>query len=114
MKNVANRLVQLRLKTGYTNVDVAKAIGVTPATYAKFEKGEGVIRSGHVARLALLYEVSCDYICCRDESEMGSSSVSSHLIEDKLSYDAWYCGHWHINKRIDKMHFLMECHEILK
>lgn len=34
-------------------------------------------------------------------------------IEDRLDYDAWYCGHWHINKRIDKMHFLMECHEML-
>lgn len=29
-------------------------------------------------------------------------------IEDKLKYQEWYCGHWHINKRIDKMHFLME------
>lgn len=27
-------------------------------------------------------------------------------IEDKLDYKAWYCGHWHINKNIDKMHFL--------
>lgn len=27
-------------------------------------------------------------------------------IEDKLDYKAWYCGHWHINKMIDKMHFL--------
>ncbi|MDO5441638.1 MAG: metallophosphoesterase [Bacillota bacterium] len=35
-------------------------------------------------------------------------------IEEKLSYNAWYCGHWHINKRIDKMHFLMECHEMLR
>ena len=34
-------------------------------------------------------------------------------IEDKLSYTSWYCGHWHINKRIDKMHFLMECKETL-
>ncbi len=34
-------------------------------------------------------------------------------IEDRLDYDAWYCGHWHINKRVDKMHFLMECHESL-
>jgi 3-oxoacid CoA-transferase subunit A len=31
-------------------------------------------------------------------------------IEDRLDYKAWYCGHWHINKRIDKMHFLM--HEV--
>lgn len=36
------------------------------------------------------------------------------FIEDQLQYDAWYCGHWHINKRIDKMHFLMECHEMLR
>jgi len=27
-------------------------------------------------------------------------------IENRLDYKAWFCGHWHINKRIDKMHFL--------
>ena len=27
-------------------------------------------------------------------------------IEEQLAYDAWMCGHWHINKRIDKLHFL--------
>jgi len=27
-------------------------------------------------------------------------------IEEKTEYKAWYCGHWHINKRVDKMHFL--------
>lgn len=27
-------------------------------------------------------------------------------IESKLSYSDWYCGHWHINKCIDRMHFL--------
>ncbi len=27
-------------------------------------------------------------------------------IEKMADYKAWYCGHWHINKRIDKMHFL--------
>ena len=29
-------------------------------------------------------------------------------IENKLNYKAWYCGHWHINKHIDKMHFLFD------
>ena len=29
-------------------------------------------------------------------------------IEKKLTYQSWYCGHWHINKRIDKMHFLFD------
>ena len=27
-------------------------------------------------------------------------------IEDILEYKAWYCGHWHTNKRIDRIHFL--------
>ena len=27
-------------------------------------------------------------------------------IEQKLRYDHWFCGHWHIDKRIDRMHFL--------
>ena len=27
-------------------------------------------------------------------------------IEESIDYKAWFCGHWHINKRIDKMHFL--------
>lgn len=27
-------------------------------------------------------------------------------IDDRLICDTWYCGHWHINKRVEKMHFL--------
>lgn len=34
-------------------------------------------------------------------------------IEASIEYRAWYCGHWHINKRIDKMHFLHETFEML-
>ncbi len=29
-------------------------------------------------------------------------------IEAKVQYMAWLCGHWHINKRIDKIHFLFQ------
>ncbi len=27
-------------------------------------------------------------------------------IEESTPYKAWFCGHWHTNKRIDRMHFL--------
>ena len=27
-------------------------------------------------------------------------------IEEKLDYRRWFCGHWHLNKHIDKIHFL--------
>lgn len=35
-------------------------------------------------------------------------------LERSIHYSAWYCGHWHINKRIDKMHFLFEGFETLE
>ena len=27
-------------------------------------------------------------------------------IEESLDYKAWYCGHWHTDKRVDRIHFL--------
>ena len=37
-------------------------------------------------------------------------------IEDKLHYSKWLCGHWHIDKKIDRMRFMMndfECSDII-
>ena len=30
-------------------------------------------------------------------------------LEDNLQYTAWCCGHWHTDKRVDRMHFLYQC-----
>ena len=32
-------------------------------------------------------------------------------IEQKADYKAWFCGHWHTDKRIDRMHFLYNSFE---
>lgn len=37
-----------------------------------------------------------------------STEIWLQEIEDKLNYKAWYCGHYHTNKNIDKIHFLFE------
>ena len=34
-------------------------------------------------------------------------------IEKRLTYGYWFCGHWHIDKRVDDMHFLMKSYEVL-
>lgn len=37
-------------------------------------------------------------------------------IENKLEYTKWLCGHWHIDKKIDRMRFMMndfECSDII-
>ena len=35
-------------------------------------------------------------------------------IEEAVDYKDWYCGHWHTDKHIDKMHFLFRTFEMLK
>ena len=37
-------------------------------------------------------------------------------IEDKLQYSKWLCGHWHIDKKIDRIRFMMndfECSDFI-
>ena len=29
-------------------------------------------------------------------------------VKDSVSYNEWYCGHWHINRKTDDIHFLFE------
>ncbi len=42
-----------------------------------------------------------------DQSTVDTSTEEwLDAIEASVDYLAWFCGHWHINKRIDKMHFL--------
>lgn len=42
-----------------------------------------------------------------DQSTVDNSTEQwLDTIEDKIDYTAWYMGHWHIDKRIDRMHFL--------
>jgi len=32
-------------------------------------------------------------------------------IEEQIDYKAWFCGHWHTDKHIDKIHFLFKSFE---
>lgn len=44
-----------------------------------------------------------------DQSSVDNSTENwLDEIENKLDYKRWLCGHWHIDKKIDKLHFLMD------
>jgi len=54
------------------------------------------------------------FLSCIDQSKVDNSTEEwLDTIEDKLEYVAWYLGHWHTDKRIDKMHFLFHGVEVL-
>ena len=58
------------------------------------------------------YEPTEGFLPMIDQSTVDSSTEHwlDH-IEESIEYKAWFCGHWHIDKRIDKMHFLFHSFE---
>ena len=66
---------------------------------------------------------TCPYRYIPREAFLGSVDQSAvdnstelwlDTIAERLNYQAWYCGHWHIEKRIDQMHFLFESVECMQ
>ncbi len=53
------------------------------------------------------YEPREAFLPMIDQSTVDASTEEwLEEIERKLQYNHWFCGHWHIDKRIDRMHFL--------
>lgn len=53
------------------------------------------------------YEPTEMFLSFIDQSTVDDSTERwLDTIEEKTDYKAWYCGHWHTDKRIDKMHFM--------
>ena len=49
-----------------------------------------------------------------DQSKVDKSTeIWLGEIESKLTYDKWYCGHYHIAKKIDKLQFMFEDYDTL-
>ena len=42
-----------------------------------------------------------------------STEIWLGSIEERLDYKAWFCGHYHTDKHIDKMHFLYKSFETI-
>ena len=57
----------------------------------------------------LKYIPTEEFLSCIDQSK-GERTTEIWLdkIEDRLKYERWFCGHYHTNKRIDRICFLFE------
>ena len=53
------------------------------------------------------YEPREMFISGIDQSTVDTSTEEwLDSIEESINYLAWFCGHWHVDKRVDRMHFL--------
>ena len=58
------------------------------------------------------YEPMEVYLASIDQSTVDKSTeLWLDEIEDKIKYKAWFCGHWHTDRKKDKMHFLYQSFE---
>ena len=58
------------------------------------------------------YEPREMFLTMVDQSTVDASTEKwLDTIEESTDYKAWFCGHWHTDKRIDKMHFLFHSFE---
>ena len=53
------------------------------------------------------YEPTDMFLPGIDQSKVDKSTEEwLDKIEEKYDYQRWFCGHWHIDRQVDKLHFL--------
>lgn len=60
------RLIYLRKQKGYTQSEVAEILNISRSSLSRYEKGTRIPNIEILMQLSLLYDVSCDYLLCRD------------------------------------------------
>ena len=63
-----NKLKQLRLSHGYTQIALQMKTGIEQALLSKYENNERIPPTETLLKLAEFYNVSIDYILCRTEN----------------------------------------------
>lgn len=82
-KEIGSRLKALRLARKLTQKVVAEAIGVQRTTYSQYEKGSnGPTR--RLKELAEFFNVSIDYILCKEKEPNGTGSSNNTLTLTKI------------------------------
>lgn len=87
--DIALRIKLLRVENKLTHQDVSKATNIKPLTYSGYENAHNNIPIESLVRLAIFYNVSLDYLCCRTDNKKGCylSEENSEGDKQKKAYD---------------------------
>lgn len=81
-----NRLRIMRDKSGLTLLQASEALGVTPMTIQRFEKGTRNVNLRWLERLAELYKVRVAELVDDIEPVSGPANIDPSLLEEILNY----------------------------
>lgn len=68
--SIAERLQELRRKSGYSQEQVAEKLGISRQAISKWESGQGNPEIDNVVKLTEIYNVSADYILLGRENNI--------------------------------------------
>lgn len=70
----SKRLREIRMKCGFTQQNMADKLGISLNAYQKYEQSERSPSLDCLVRIADIFEISLDYLLCRDDF------IKSHAI----------------------------------
>ena len=76
MPRFHERLRALRLEKGYTQAELAKAIGVTKSTMAKYDRGDLEPNIENIKKIAQALDVSIDILLGNDKAALGMFAMT--------------------------------------
>lgn len=65
--NYQKRLRDMREDHDKTQAEIAEVLGTSQTMYARYERGASELPIRHLIKLADYYEVTTDYILCREQ-----------------------------------------------
>lgn len=90
MKDLNERIRDLRKEHRLRQHEVADYLGVTQQTYSNYENGHRDIPAHVVKQLAQLYKVSTDYILCSNAGYLGSIDMNAPYFDQITLHDVIY------------------------
>ncbi|MBO4384775.1 MAG: helix-turn-helix domain-containing protein [Clostridia bacterium] len=81
MRCAMNRLRELRQSKGITQDELGRMLGVQKAAVSKYENERIGIPSGVLSRLMDIFNVSADYLLCRDKSGALPGIMRDRILE---------------------------------
>ena len=87
---IADRIKALREQKGYTQIELAKRLGITRSSVNAWELGISVPSTQYIVELAQIFKVSTDHLLCVDNSASisvaGLSEKDIHLVHSIISH----------------------------